>query len=277
MLKKILVSTLAVSVLGAGAAAAYYQYTETAVQPQVGIGNNQPANIGQANNQPVQQQNSVENVGAPWSAEGEILSLDDFGMQFRTQAGEEMYIELGPPEFWQTQGVELYTGQLITIQGFVNEGMYHAYQVMLQDGQTLTVRDEFGQPLWSGGIDNGQGQNGQQNTAGDSSGTPQPQAQVDEWLTLTGTLIDVRNGMMTIQTEDGQVISFKTGQPRFFQDQGITFAVGDQVSVVGFYEGGNFSAGDITQLSTGLRVMLRDPNGRPLWAGPSGNGNGGDH
>ena len=35
------------------------------------------------------------------------------------------------------------------------------------------------------------------------------------------------------------------------------------------------SAGEITQLSTGLRVMLRDPNGRPLWAGPgSGNGNG---
>jgi len=35
-------------------------------------------------------------------------------------------------------------------------------------------------------------------------------------------------------------------------------------------------AGEISQLSTGLRVMLRDPNGRPLWAGPgSGNGNSG--
>jgi hypothetical protein len=34
-------------------------------------------------------------------------------------------------------------------------------------------------------------------------------------------------------------------------------------------------AGDITQISTGMRVLLRDPNGRPLWAGPgSGNGNG---
>jgi hypothetical protein len=49
--------------------------------------------------------------------------------------------------------------------------------------------------------------------------------------------------------------------------------VGDIVVVVGFYEGTQFNAGDITQVSTGLRLMLRDPNGRPLWAGP-GNANG---
>jgi len=36
-----------------------------------------------------------------------------------------------------------------------------------------------------------------------------------------------------------------------------------------------FMAGDITQVSTGLRVMLRDPNGRPLWAGPGNSGGNG--
>jgi hypothetical protein len=35
-------------------------------------------------------------------------------------------------------------------------------------------------------------------------------------------------------------------------------------------------AGDITQVSTGLKVLLRDPNGRPLWAGSSNNGGGGN-
>jgi hypothetical protein len=80
---------------------------------------------------------------------------------------------------------------------------------------------------------------------------------------------------MTMSTADGELISFQTGQPRFFAEQGVTFQVGDEIQLVGFYQGDQFSAGEITQLSTGLRVMLRDPNGRPLWAGPgSGNGNG---
>ena len=46
------------------------------------------------------------------------------------------------------------------------------------------------------------------------------------------------------------------------------FQVGDEIVVLGYYDGDQFMAGDITQASTGLRVMLRDPNGRPLWAGP---------
>ena len=78
---------------------------------------------------------------------------------------------------------------------------------------------------------------------------------------------------MTMGTAEGDLITFQTGQPRFFVSQGITFQVGDVIEVLGYDQGGQFMAGDITQLSTGLRVMLRDPNGRPLWAGP-GNGNG---
>jgi hypothetical protein len=80
---------------------------------------------------------------------------------------------------------------------------------------------------------------------------------------------------MTMSTPEGEIIAFQTGQPRFFAEQGITFQVGDEIVVIGFYENGQFKAGDITQVSTGLKVMLRDPNGRPLWAGPgNGNGNG---
>jgi hypothetical protein len=78
---------------------------------------------------------------------------------------------------------------------------------------------------------------------------------------------------MTMGTADGEIIAFQTGQPRFFAEQGVTFQIGDEIIVLGFYEGEQFMAGEITQVSTGLRVMLRDPNGRPLWAGP-GNGNG---
>jgi hypothetical protein len=79
--------------------------------------------------------------------------------------------------------------------------------------------------------------------------------------------------MMTIATSDGELISFKTGQPRFFANQGLSLQVGEELTVVGYYDNGQFVAGEITQVSTGSRLMLRDPNGRPLWAGP-GNSNG---
>ena len=82
-----------------------------------------------------------------------------------------------------------------------------------------------------------------------------------------------QGGNMTMSTADGTVISFQTGQPRFFAEQGVTYQVGDTIRVLGFYEGEQFIAGEITQTSTGSRVMLRDPNGRPLWAGP-GNSSG---
>jgi len=124
--------------------------------------------------------------------------------------------------------------------------------------------------LWNGGADHEQGQNGV------ADGTGQAQIEIDEWITIEGTLMSFQGGNMTMSAADGSLLSFRTGQPRFFAEQGITFSVGDEVVVVGFYQDGEFQAGDITQVSTGARVMLRDPNGRPLWAGPgNGNGNGG--
>lgn len=129
--------------------------------------------------------------------------------------------------------------------------------------------------MWSGGVDNAQGQGG---GLADGSHTPDPQAQVDEWISVEGELIAFQNGSMTISTPDGELLSFKTGQPRFLVEQGVSFQVGDQVIVLGFYaDTGEFMAGEITQVMSGARAMLRDPNGRPLWAGPGngrGNGNG---
>ena len=177
---------------------------------------------------------------------------------------------LSPGRVWQSQGVVLNLGETAMVVGSINEGMIHAAQVALSDGQTLQVRSETGQPLWSGGVTNGQGGNA---GPGDGDHVPEPQAQVDEWITLQGTLMSFQGGNMTMGTLDGDLIAFQTGQPRFFAEQGITFQVGDEISVLGFYEGDQFMAGEITQVSTGLRVMLHDPNGRPLWAGP-GNGNG---
>ncbi len=284
MLKKTLLAILFVSVIGAGGAAVAYQSatpdTENAAEAVISP---QSQALAQSNQPEQAQDNQPENpvgaaeglAGETWQATGIIAALDDFGMDLILESGENVYVELGPPEYWQAQDVALQAGQTLTVIGTINEGMIHATQVQLADGQTLQLRGEDGQPMWSGGVENGQGQS---SGSADGERTPDPQAQVDEWITIEGTLMAFQGGSMTIGTPEGELLTFQTGQPRFFAEQGVTFQVGDEIIVVGFYEGEQFSAGEITQVSTGLRVMLRDPNGRPLWAGPgNGNGNGGNH
>jgi hypothetical protein len=282
MLKKMIIGVLLITVVGAGGAAIAYNMgnqdiVQAATTPNPLANNEQQNNVDQLDQaqavvpgEPVAQ--GME--GEPWQATGTVTAVDDFGFDLSTENGETVYIELGPPDYWQSQGVDLVVGETVTVDGSINEGMIHASQVELANSQVLQVRSESGQPLWSGGAQNSQGQNGQNSGSADGSHTPDPQAQVDEWITIEGTLMSFQGGSMTMSTADGSIVSFQTGQPRFFAEQGITFQVGDQISVLGFYQGEQFSAGEITQLSTGLRVMLRDPNGRPLWAGPGGNGNG---
>lgn len=282
MFKKIIIGILIFTVVGTvGAALAYNAVTQ---EPEATANNIQPLAGAQAQVSAVQgQQDEVGQPGEPaavaqgaegepWQASGTILAVDDYGFDFSTDNGETVYIELGPPDYWQSQGVELLAEQTASVSGSINEGMIHATEIQLADGQTLQLRNETGQPLWSGGANNSRGKNTAQ---GDGERVPQPQAQVDEWVTIEGTLMSFQGGNMVLGTLEGELIAFQTGQPRFFAGQGVTFQVGDEIKVVGFYEGENFVAGDITQVATGLRVMLRDPNGRPLWAGPGGgNGNG---
>lgn len=273
MFKKIAIGLLLVTVLGAGGAAAAYQSSTAEEVPVViqesnvqGHGNDAAGQGQQGEAQGNQEMAAEGSLGELWMETGIITAIEDVGIQMMLENGETAFVELGPPDYWTNQGVTLEIGQTVTVDGSVNEGMIHATAVLTTNGQVLQVRSDNGQPLWSGGIDNGQGQNGEANG--------ETQIQVDEWITIEGTLMSFQGGNMTMATVEGDILSFKTGQPRFFADQGLTFSVSDEIIVVGFYQGEEFQAGDITQVSTGLRVMLRDPNGRPLWAGP-GNGGGG--
>ncbi|MCC6905078.1 MAG: hypothetical protein IT326_04485 [Anaerolineae bacterium] len=275
MLKKLVIGALSVTIVGAVGSALVYQS-----MPAIGLAASEgqvaaeampatSAALPTATPEPAPE----SDMGDPWTMTGTISALDDFGLTLVGPDGISVYVELGPPAFWQSQGVALTIGETVTVNGYASEGMYHAATVTTIGGQQMTVRNEYGQPLWSGGIENGAGQNGATNTV--HTGTPQPQAQVDEWITFSGTITAMARNMMTVQTDTGETLNIQMGKPSFAASQGITFAVGDAVTVVGFWEGTNFNAGDITQMSTGLRLMLRDPNGRPLWAGPgNGNGNG---
>ncbi len=87
----------------------------------------------------------------------------------------------------------------------------------------------------------------------------------DEWQTIEGkvTVVDVD---MTMQTADGTVV-VGLGQSWYREDAGFTLKVGDEVSVTGFYEDGEFKAGTIENQTTGETLVLRDETGRPMWSG----------
>jgi hypothetical protein len=246
--------------------------------------------------QPVQQQlqEAVNMVGDPWMAQGTIVSFDTAGMTLSINDSAQVYVELGPPHYWQDQGVTLAVGDIVTVNGFYNGDQYHAATVAKQDGSQLMVRTAEGLPLWSGGASNdqtttngqgsnagqqnGQGNNGQNGNGQNTSTTGLGQTQVapEDWITLQATVMSQDVNSLTVQTQAGETLTFQLGQTRFVDGQAVTFAAGDEIQIRGFWQGTTFRPGEIVKLATGERLMLLDPNGRPLWGGPgrAGSSNG---
>ena len=103
--------------------------------------------------------------------------------------------------------------------------------------------------------------------AGVLSSVPQADVQPEEWITVQGTVVSVADDLVEIQTTTDEVIPFE-GQPlRFAVGQGFIPKVDDAVAISGFDEDGEFKIGQVTNLSSGVSVTLRDASGRPGWAG----------
>ncbi|MDY6874763.1 MAG: hypothetical protein SWK90_00945, partial [Chloroflexota bacterium] len=84
-----------------------------------------------------------------------------------------------------------------------------------------------------------------------------------EWETLTGEVVIV-DGEITIQTAEGQVL---VGMRQSAYRENFALEVGDEITVVGFHEDGEFKAGTVENLTTGETITLRDETGRPMWSG----------
>ena len=266
MLKKIIVGLLVLTIIGAGAYALFDDENANEGSAQVDTPAVIPptttpeSSTGQANGTPQPIQASVNNVGEIWSGRGTILELTTVGMTLAMDDGSEVYVELGSPDYWQTQGVTLNAGGVVTVDGFFNGTDYHARTVTNSDGAVLSLRDEAGQPLWSGG-----------NTSsgtGEFGGQGQVQIPADQWVTVDGIVTALTNNGLIIQTTDAQTMTVSFGRADFWQTQAITFAVDDAISMLGFWQGDQFTPGQVTKVATDERILLRDPNGRPLWAGP---------
>ena len=115
----------------------------------------------------------------------------------------------------------------------------------------------------------GQGGNGwgqrSESATGDQLGASQ--AQVTEWATLKGTVVSVDENALAVETGAGEQVVVENRPWLFAQEQGFAAQAGDEVTLTGFYEGDAFEVGQITDLTNGKAVSLRDQDGRPGWAG----------
>jgi uncharacterized protein YdeI (BOF family) len=93
------------------------------------------------------------------------------------------------------------------------------------------------------------------------------QAEVDEWITLEGTVRALDDSTMSVTTVEGETVTVENRAWSFAQEEGFSVQPGDRVRLTGFYEDGDLEVGTIENLSNGTQVELRDESGRPLWAG----------
>jgi hypothetical protein len=106
---------------------------------------------------------------------------------------------------------------------------------------------------------------GRREASGDQSGSGQ--AQVDEWLQFQGYVASVDTDALVVQVAGGGQITVENRPWWFAQEQGFSAQVGDEVILSGFYEGEDVEIGRIDDATNGQTVLIRDENGRPLWAG----------
>jgi hypothetical protein len=242
------------------------------------------------------QMGSGQQVQHDWQTlTGTVVELQAQGLLVDTAEQGELLLNLGRPGFADQQNVSFNPGDAIAIDGFIgDEGFFVAGVIRNEaNGQSLQLRDPNGRPLWAGpgrvqngqGAQGGQGRRGGQGQGQMGNGQMQGQGQMGsnqqfqpEWQTLTGTVVELQaQGLLVDTAEQGELL-LNLGRPGFADQQNISFNSGDAITIDGFIgDEGFFVAGVIRNEANGQSLQLRDPNGRPLWAGPGQmqNGQGG--
>ncbi|MFN8375037.1 MAG: hypothetical protein U0694_19440 [Anaerolineae bacterium] len=87
-----------------------------------------------------------------------------------------------------------------------------------------------------------------------------------EAWTASGTITALDFHGITLQLEDSTTVYVMLGPSSYWSAQGVTLAVGDVVTIVGYANGEYYHAATVT-LADGTVLTLRDENGVPLWAG----------
>ncbi|MFN2146245.1 MAG: hypothetical protein ACK2T7_12905, partial [Anaerolineales bacterium] len=134
MIKKIILGILVFTVVGAGAAAAAYGVISNDPAPAADVVEQVPT-IDPADLTATQEQVALNQqqgpaaeglVGEPFAFQAQVMAMDANGISVQLDNGENVYVELGPQDYWQGLDAKIALGDRVAIEGNVNENMYHA-------------------------------------------------------------------------------------------------------------------------------------------------------
>ena len=108
-------------------------------------------------------------------------------------------------------------------------------------------------------------------TAEDAEGLQVDQSQADvhpeDVVIIPAIVQSVSSEAALFQTDDGDTVVVEGRALSFAMELGLSLTDGDQMLLEGFYENGDFEVSSVENLTTGQWIVLREPEGRPLWAG----------
>ena len=88
-----------------------------------------------------------------------------------------------------------------------------------------------------------------------------------DWMTLEGTVASFDSEALIVDLNDNGELLIEGRAWSFAQESGFSTSIGNNLQFSGFYEGEDFEVGSIHDLTSVQTVLLRDENGRPMWAG----------
>ena len=81
---------------------------------------------------------------------GEVISVNDNLLVFRSDNGAEREAMLGPPWFWSENGIVLNPGDRLELEGFGSPDHTEINWIAnLTDGERLELRTAEGMPVWA--------------------------------------------------------------------------------------------------------------------------------
>ncbi len=156
------------------------------------------------------------------------------------------------------------TGQSLAAGNNVGDGN-GAEPIRENRSTNLNLSENIGQ---SGqrAVTSGIGQGGQNEDA-PGDGTSTGIAEVDEWLTITGTVASTDPDLWVVTLTDGTSLEIEGRALNYLAELNFTVSPEDSLSLQVFLEDQEYEIGEIENLTTGEVATIRDESGRPLWAG----------
>ena len=81
---------------------------------------------------------------------GSVIALDGDTLTMQTGDGP-VAIHLGPEWYWESNGIAVNEGDSVEVAGFYEDGVFEAASVLnVTSGESVSLRDDAGRPLWAG-------------------------------------------------------------------------------------------------------------------------------